>query len=207
MSIETLLQRNPIIPVVTIADAADAVPLAAALAEGGISIVEVTLRSASALDAITAIATALPRIVVGAGTVRSGRDLAAAVGAGAQFAVAPGTTTPLIEAASASGVPFLPAAATASEVMTLLEVGFKLIKFFPAASLGGCAALSALAGPLPEARFCPSGGINATNFREYLALDNVVSVSGSWLAPSKLVTQRRWQEVARLAGHAISMLT
>lgn len=206
MTIDIILEPNPIVPVVTIADPADAVPLASALLAGGISILEVTLRSDSALDAIAAIAGALPEITVGAGTIKSAQHLNAAIASGAKFAVAPGMTESLMDAAAACTIPFLPAAGTASEVMVLLEAGFNVIKFFPAAPLGGIATLAALAGPLPEARFCPSGGVTAANFSEYLAQNNVVSVSGSWLAPSNLVKSKHWHEITGLARTCVSQL-
>lgn len=195
MTIERILAQHQVVPVVTIVRPQDAIPLASALVDGGIHILEVTLRSEGALDAIRTIAGALPEVTVGAGTVKSARDLDAAMAAGAQFAVAPGMTASLIEAAAACGLPFLPAASTASEVMTLLDAGFNFIKFFPAAAMGGTTTLAALAGPLPEARFCPSGGLTSSNFPEYLSLRNVVSVSGSWLAPSTAVKEKRWREI------------
>lgn len=207
MTIESILAKHPIVPVVTIADVDTAVPLATALAEGGIDILEVTLRSAGALDAIGEIAHSLPHVTVGAGTVKSGRDLEAVVNAGAKFAVSPGTTPTLLEAAAARQLPFLPAASTATEVMVLLDAGFNVVKFFPAEAMGGTAALAALAGPLPDALFCPSGGISAANYCRYLSLDNVVSVSGSWLTPSSAVRGKRWREITDRARTSLAKLT
>lgn len=206
LSIEPLLAQHPVVPVVTIADLRDAVPLASALADGGIHILEITLRSDAATEAIAAIRTALPETIVGAGTVKSKALLDAAMASGAQFAVAPGMTPALLDAAIACGLPFLPAASTASEIMTLLDAGFTAIKFFPAAAMGGTSALAALAGPLPEARFCPSGGVTGDNFMQYLQLKNVVSASGSWLAPSHVVKEKNWRAVTAQARRTLDMI-
>lgn len=200
MTIEALLRQNPVIPVVTIDDPADAVPLATALLEGGVTIIEVTLRSDAALAAIREIRSSLPGMTVGCGTIRGPADLEAAIDASAHFGVSPGTPRALLEFAVQCGLPFLPAASTPSEVMTLLQAGFNCIKFFPAAAMGGIAALSALAGPLPDALFCPSGGVNAENYRDYLRLDNVVSVSGSWIASSKAIKGKDWRSVTDAAA-------
>lgn len=206
MSIEPLLLPNPVVPVVTLSDPADAVPLAAALAAGGIRLVEITLRSDAALEAIRAIATSLPQLTVGAGTVRNKTMLDAAIAAGAQFAVAPGMTPSLRDAAIACAIPFLPAAATASEIMALLDAGFTTVKFFPAAVMGGTGTLSALAGPLPEVKFCPSGGVTEENFLRYLALDNVISVSGSWLAPANVIREKRWDAITAKARQTLDRI-
>jgi 2-dehydro-3-deoxyphosphogluconate aldolase/(4S)-4-hydroxy-2-oxoglutarate aldolase len=170
-----------VIPVLTIHDAADAVPLARALADGGLTTIEVTLRTEAALEAVRLIRAELPEITCGTGTLRTPADVSASLDAGAQFLVSPGATDGLLDAFAASGVPSLPGAATPSEVMRLAERGFLLQKFFPAEASGGTAALKALAGPLPDVSFCATGGIHAGNADAYLALPNVVAVGGSWM--------------------------
>ena len=179
------LLRQPVVPVVTIDDPAAAVPLARALSDGGLPVIEVTLRTEAALAAIRAIASELSgRAVVGAGTIRSPADGEAAMRAGAAFLVSPGVTPSLIQASLDWPVPFLPGVATASEAMALADLGFIFQKFFPAEQIGGVAALKALNAPLPDIRFCPTGGVHAANAADYLALDNVVSVGGSWITPA-----------------------
>lgn len=194
-----LLVRSPVLPVVTIADAAAAVPLARALLAGGLGVIEVTLRTPAAAEAISRIAREVEGMVVGAGTVLSAREMAAAEQAGAQFAVSPGFSASLSAQAS---LPLLPGVATASEVMAALEAGHTLMKFFPAEAAGGPAMLKALAGPLPQARFCPTGGITAANAHGYLRLANVTCVGGSWLAPPDAIAAGDWQAIARLAREA-----
>ncbi len=179
------LLRQPVIPVVTIEDPATAVPLARALSDGGLPVIEVTLRTREALRAIRAIADELAgRAVVGAGTVRTPEDGANAIRAGAAFLVSPGVTPSLIQASQDWRVPFLPGVATASEAMALADLGFVFQKFFPAEQAGGAAALKALSAPLPDIRFCPTGGVRTDNAADYLALPNVVCVGGSWIAPN-----------------------
>ena len=194
-----LLARSPVLPVVTIADAAAAVPLARALRAGGLSVIEVTLRTPAAAEAIARIAGEVEGIVVGAGTILSAREMAAAEQAGAQFAVSPGFSATLSAAAS---LPLLPGVATASEVMAALDAGHALMKFFPAEAGGGTAMLKALAGPFPQASFCPTGGISPFNAPTYLRLPNVVCVGGSWLAPHDLVAAGDWRTITRLAHDA-----
>lgn len=196
------LQLAPVVPVVVIHDRAHAVPLARALVAGGTPAIEVTLRTPAALDAIRAIAVEVEGARVGAGTVLTPHDLDAAARAGARFIVSPGTTPDLLDAADDGPVPLLPGAATASEVMHLLERGYTLQKCFPAAALGGPALLRAWRGPLQGARFCPTGGITAANAPEYLALPNVVCVGGSWLAPRDLAEAGDWHAVEALARAA-----
>lgn len=191
----------PVVPVLVVEDAGHARPLAEALVAGGLPVLEVTLRTPCALQAIRAMAQ-VPGGVVGAGTVLTPADMAAAKAAGAQFAVSPGATPALLAAAEAEGLPILPGAATASEVMALLERGHTVAKFFPAAVLGGAPALKALAGPLPQMAFCPTGGIGAGNAAEYLALSNVLCVGGSWVAPGHLVAAGDWAGVQSLARAA-----
>ncbi|HYZ25871.1 MAG TPA: bifunctional 4-hydroxy-2-oxoglutarate aldolase/2-dehydro-3-deoxy-phosphogluconate aldolase [Geminicoccaceae bacterium] len=200
-----LLARTPVVPVLAVESVETALPLARALVEGGLSVLEITLRTPAALEVIEAIAGEIDNAVVGAGTVLTPKDYQAAVSAGARFIVSPGATPALHDTAAASPVPFLPGAATASEVMALLERGYRCLKFFPAEPGGGVAYLEALAGPLPEARFCPTGGIDAERAREYLALPNVLCVGGSWVAPRDAVAARDWPRVTGLARAAAAL--
>lgn len=186
-SIAAILAAQSVLPVVTFADPARAAPLARALAAGGVTAIEVTLRTAAGLPAIRSIAREAPEVTVGAGTVLSPADLEEARAAGARFAVSPGATPALYEAALASGLPFLPAVATPSELMVAMSAGYQTVKLFPADQLGGPAFVRALAGPFPTARFCPTGGVDAGSAPAYLALPNVLCVGGSWLAPPELV--------------------
>jgi 2-dehydro-3-deoxyphosphogluconate aldolase/(4S)-4-hydroxy-2-oxoglutarate aldolase len=204
-ALESILTSAPVVPVVVIHELAHAVPLARALVAGGAPAIEVTLRTPVALDAIRAIATEVEGAKVGAGTVLSPHDLTAATHAGAHFAVSPGCTRALLDAAAYIAVPLLPGAATASEVLALLERGYTLQKCFPAAVIGGTALLKAWAGPLPTARFCPTGGITAEHAREYLTLPNVVCVGGSWLTPRALVEAGDWQAIEALARAASAL--
>lgn len=199
------LLSTAVVPVLTIARLQDAVPLAAALAEGGLDVIEVTLRTDTALQAIDAIARALPAVTVGAGTVRTPDHAAAACRAGARFLVSPGITPRLIEASVRLPAPLLPGAATASEAMALADLGFTVQKFFPAEPLGGAAALKALAAPLDDILFCPTGGISAANARDYLSLPNVLCVGGSWVAPPAMVAARDWAGIRDLAREAAAM--
>lgn len=201
----SVLDLAPVVPVVVLDDAADAVPLARALVAGGLPAIEVTLRTPAALDAIRAIADGVPRAVVGAGTVVSAAGVADAVAAGARFLVSPGWTGGLLDAMTASGVPFLPGVATASEVVALLERGISEMKFFPAEAAGGTAYLKSLAGPLPGARFCPTGGISLASAPEYLALPNVGCVGGTWMLPPDAVAARDWGRVEALAREAAGL--
>ncbi|MDX3075589.1 bifunctional 4-hydroxy-2-oxoglutarate aldolase/2-dehydro-3-deoxy-phosphogluconate aldolase [Streptomyces sp. NPDC088354] len=200
-----LLDRAPVIPVVVLEDAADAVPLAKALVEGGLPVVEITLRTPAALDGISAVAREVPEAFVGAGTVVRQEQAAAAVGAGARFLVSPGWTPRLLEAARATGVPYLPGASTASEVVALAELGVSELKFFPAEAAGGTAYLRALASPLPDVRFCPTGGIDQARAPEYLALPNVACVGGSWMVPRDALRSRDWPRVRALARTAAGL--
>ncbi|WP_432055866.1 bifunctional 4-hydroxy-2-oxoglutarate aldolase/2-dehydro-3-deoxy-phosphogluconate aldolase [Streptomyces sp. bgisy022] len=201
------LDLAPVLPVVVVEDAADAVPLARALVAGGLPAIEVTLRTAAAPDAIRAVAAEVPEAVVGAGTVLTPEQVHDAVGAGARFLVSPGWTERLLGAMRASGVPFLAGVSTASEVMALLEHGVREMKFFPAGPSGGPAYLKALAGPLPQARFCPTGGVAPQNAPEYLALPNVGCVGGSWMVPEDAVAAGDWARVERLAREAAALGT
>ncbi|MFE7261480.1 bifunctional 4-hydroxy-2-oxoglutarate aldolase/2-dehydro-3-deoxy-phosphogluconate aldolase [Streptomyces sp. NPDC057592] len=201
----SVLDLAPVVPVVVLEDAADAVPLARALVAGGLPAIEVTLRTAAALDAIRAIAAEVPGAVVGAGTVISVRNVADTVAAGARFLVSPGWTDRLLDAMKASGVPFLPGVSTTSEVVALLERGVTEMKFFPAEAAGGTAYLKALSAPLPQARFCPTGGISLASAPSYLALPNVGCVGGSWMVPADAVAAKDWARVERLAGEAAAL--
>ncbi|MET8740409.1 bifunctional 4-hydroxy-2-oxoglutarate aldolase/2-dehydro-3-deoxy-phosphogluconate aldolase [Streptomyces sp. NPDC004728] len=201
----SVLDLAPVVPVVVLEDAADAVPLARALVAGGLPAIEVTLRTAAALDAIGAIAAEVPDAVVGAGTVISVRNVADTVAAGARFLVSPGWTERLLDAMKASGVPFLPGVSTTSEVVALLERGVTEMKFFPAEAAGGTAYLKALSAPLPQARFCPTGGISLASAPSYLALPNVGCVGGSWMVPADAVAAKDWARVERLAGEAAAL--
>lgn len=201
---ETLCRKAPVIPVLVIEDATHAAPLAEALIAGGLPALEVTLRTPAALDAIAAMS-AVPGGIVGAGTVLTPDDVRAAQDAGAQFAVSPGATDRLLDACEAAGLPILPGAATASEAMRLLERGYGVQKFFPASAIGGAPALKALGGPLPQVRFCPTGGIDTANAADYLALDNVLCVGGSWVAPRQLVQKGEWAAITGLARQAAAL--
>ncbi|MEU3895549.1 bifunctional 4-hydroxy-2-oxoglutarate aldolase/2-dehydro-3-deoxy-phosphogluconate aldolase [Streptomyces sp. NPDC045251] len=198
----SVLDLAPVVPVVVVDDLADAVPLARALVAGGLPAIEVTLRTPVALDAIRAIAAEVPDAVVGAGTVITAEQVGEVVAAGARFLVSPGWTDALLEAMRASGVPFLPGVSTTSEVVALLERGVREMKFFPAEAAGGTAYLKALAAPLPQARFCPTGGITPALAPEYLALPNVGCVGGSWMLPKDAVAGRDWERVEALARAA-----
>jgi 2-dehydro-3-deoxyphosphogluconate aldolase/(4S)-4-hydroxy-2-oxoglutarate aldolase len=201
----SLLDLAPVIPVVVIDDVATAVPLARALVAGGLPVIEVTLRTPEALEAISRIAAEVPEAVVGAGTVRTSADISASVEAGATFLVSPGTTLALADAMAASGVAYLPGAATATEVMALAERGLRELKFFPAEAAGGVPYLKSLAGPLPDVRFCPTGGIRAATAPDYLALPNVGCVGGTWLTPADAITAGDWRRVEKLAAEAAAL--
>ncbi|MXM62745.1 bifunctional 4-hydroxy-2-oxoglutarate aldolase/2-dehydro-3-deoxy-phosphogluconate aldolase [Streptomyces sp. HUCO-GS316] len=201
----SVLDLAPVVPVVVVEDAADAVPLARALLAGGLPAIEVTLRTPAALDAIRAIAAGVPEAVVGAGTVITPEQVSASVAAGARFLVSPGWTDVLLEAMRASGVPFLPGVSTASEVVALLERGVREMKFFPARAAGGTAFVKSLAGPLPQARFCPTGGIGPADAPEYLSLPNVGCVGGTWMLPPDAVAARDWARIEQLAREAAGL--
>ncbi|WP_416071409.1 bifunctional 4-hydroxy-2-oxoglutarate aldolase/2-dehydro-3-deoxy-phosphogluconate aldolase [Streptomyces sp. ME02-8801-2C] len=201
----SVLDLAGVVPVVVVEDLGDAVPLARALVAGGLPAIEVTLRTPVALEAIRAVADAVPGAVVGAGTLVSPAQVSDAVAAGARFLVSPGWTDVLLESMRASGVPFLPGVSTASEVVALLERGVSEMKFFPAEAAGGTAYLKSLAGPLPQARFCPTGGIGPANAPEYLALPNVGCVGGSWMLPADAIAARDWERVETLARQAAAL--
>lgn len=198
----SLLEVAPVVPVVVLDDLAAAVPLARALVAGGLPVIELTLRTPVALDAIRAIADEVPEILVGAGTVLSPGSAKQAADAGAQFLVSPGCTPTLLGGMLDTGLPFLPGTATVSEVMAMLEVGLRELKFFPAEASGGAAFLGSIASPVPDARFCPTGGITAATAATYLALPNVGCVGGSWLTPKDAVAAGDWARVEELAAQA-----
>ncbi|GGO80147.1 bifunctional 4-hydroxy-2-oxoglutarate aldolase/2-dehydro-3-deoxy-phosphogluconate aldolase [Wenjunlia tyrosinilytica] len=201
----SVLDLAPVIPVVVLEDAADAVPLARALVAGGLPAIEVTLRTPVALDGIRAIASEVPDAVVGAGTVLTPEQVEAVVAAGSRFMVSPGWTPRLLDAMAGSGVPYLPGVSTASEVMALLERGVREMKFFPAEAAGGTSYLNSLASPLPQARFCPTGGINAWLAPSYLGLPNVGCVGGTWMLPGEALAAKDWAVVERLAREAAAL--
>ncbi|MFE0253274.1 bifunctional 4-hydroxy-2-oxoglutarate aldolase/2-dehydro-3-deoxy-phosphogluconate aldolase [Streptomyces sp. NPDC059010] len=201
----SVLDLAPVVPVVVVDDPSDAVPLARALVRGGLPAIEVTLRTPAALEAIRVIAEAVPDAVVGAGTVITPEQVTDAVTAGARFLVSPGWTDVLLDAMRASGVPYLPGVSTTSEVVALLERGVREMKFFPAEAAGGTAYLKSLYGPLPQARFCPTGGIGPASAPGYLALPNVGCVGGSWMLPADAVAARDWGRVEALAREAAKL--
>jgi 2-dehydro-3-deoxyphosphogluconate aldolase/(4S)-4-hydroxy-2-oxoglutarate aldolase len=192
-------------PVVVVDDLADAVPLARALVAGGLPAIELTLRTPVALDAIAAIASEVPEILVGAGTILTPAQARQAADAGARFLVSPGATPALLTGMAATGLPFLPGTSTVSEVLAVLEAGCTEMKFFPAEASGGTAWLSSIASPVPDARFCPTGGITAATAASYLALPNVGCVGGSWLTPADVVRRRDWAEVTHRAASAAAL--
>ncbi|WP_027328969.1 bifunctional 4-hydroxy-2-oxoglutarate aldolase/2-dehydro-3-deoxy-phosphogluconate aldolase [Marinimicrobium agarilyticum] len=206
LSIDKIVQVAPVIPVMVVERLEDAVPLAQALYNGGLKVLEITLRTPVALDAIRAMVDALPDdAVIGAGTIVTPDDLKKAVEAGSTFLVSPGTTAELIEAAKASDVPLLPGIATPSEAMNLLAHGFTHMKFFPAESAGGVSMVKSIGGPLPQITFCPTGGINLAKAPEYLSLPNVACVGGTWMAPKNLIAEKRWDEIEKLAREAAQL--
>lgn len=201
-ALEATLRRIRVVPVLTVEDPGSAAGLARALVAGGLTAIEVTLRTPAALEAMRAMIEAEPGALIGAGTVRDPEQADAAIRAGARFLVSPGMTPRLIEAAERWRVPFLPGAATASEAMALYDFGYRLLKFFPAEPAGGLPYLKALSAPLTGLSFCPTGGIDARNASAYLATQNVTCVGGSWVAPAKLVAAGDWPGIEKLAREA-----
>jgi 2-dehydro-3-deoxyphosphogluconate aldolase/(4S)-4-hydroxy-2-oxoglutarate aldolase len=198
---ETICRLAPVVPVLVIEEVAHGRPLAEALVKGGLPALEVTLRTPAALDVIRAMAE-VPGGVVGAGTLLTPADVKAAKAAGAKFGVSPGATERLIAACEDEGLPLLPGAATATEVMLLLERGFTVQKFFPAEASGGAPALKAIGAPIPQVKFCPTGGIGLKNARDYLGLSNVLCVGGSWVAPKEAMARGDWAAITALAVEA-----
>lgn len=203
--VEATMRLAPVIPVVIIDDVKAAVPMARALVAGGTPAIEVTLRTPAALDAIRAIAQEVEGACVGVGTVLNADHLAAARAAGARFAVSPGVSPKLLDAADDSDLPLLPGAATASEVMTLIERGYRFLKFFPAVPAGGTKLIGAWASPLPQVKFCPTGGISLGTASDFLALPNVLCVGGSWLTPADKLKAGDWAAIELLAREAASL--
>ena len=205
MDIAAIAARAPVIPVLTIETLDTAVPLARALVRGGLPVLEITLRTDAGLDAIRAVADEVPEAIVGAGSVLNAAQLDRVQRAGARFAVSPGCTDALARAARSSGLPFLPGVQTVSEAMVLGELGFGILKFFPADAAGGLTWIKAVGAPLSVLRFCPTGGITAETAPAYLALPNVACVGGSWVAPRVAVATGDWQSVERLAAAAAAL--
>ena len=201
-----LFEQATIIPVLTIERLEDAVPLAKALVAGGVRTLEITLRTPVAIESAKAIMADVPEAVVGIGTILNADDLARAEGIGARFGISPGATPDLLKAAAASALPFAPGIATASELMLGLSHGFNLVKFFPAEQSGGIKALRALAGPFPDVRFCPTGGIGEANAASWLAEPNVVAVGGSWLCPAADIRSGNWAGITAICNRTMKLL-
>jgi 2-dehydro-3-deoxyphosphogluconate aldolase/(4S)-4-hydroxy-2-oxoglutarate aldolase len=199
-----ILRQGPVVPVMVIQKLEHAVPLARALLAGGIRVLEITLRTPVSVEAIGAIAREVPGAIVGAGTVTSPAELDAVAAAGAVFAISPGLTPELLDAAGRGPIPLIPGIATVSELMTGLARGYDHFKFFPAGPAGGVKMLQAFAGPFPRVTFCPTGGITPDNYREYLALGNVACVGGSWVAPQAAMDQGDWTRITALAREAVA---
>ena len=205
VSVDELMTTGPVIPVLTIERLKDAAPLARALVDGGLRPLEITLRTACALEAIAIIADEVPEAIVGAGTVLNAGDFDRAARAGARFIVSPGITDPLIEAARSSQLPFLPGVVTAGEIMRGLDAGLDHFKFFPAETSGGPGALKALYGPFAQCRFCPTGGVSAATAPTWLDLPNVLCVAGAWVAPATAIAARDWATITALARAAAAL--
>jgi 2-dehydro-3-deoxyphosphogluconate aldolase / (4S)-4-hydroxy-2-oxoglutarate aldolase len=205
LTADDVMKLSPVMPVVVIEDAASAEPLARVLLASGVRTIEVTLRTPAALDAIRAIAQAAPEMIVGAGTVLNDDDLYAAIEAGARYALSPGGTPKLMKAARDARIPFIPGVATSSEIMRGLDLGYTHFKFFPAEQLGGAAALKAQHGPLPQAKFCPTGSITPEKAPAYLALPNVLCVGGSWIAPAEKIKAQDWASIEAAAKQAAAL--
>ncbi|WP_367701075.1 bifunctional 4-hydroxy-2-oxoglutarate aldolase/2-dehydro-3-deoxy-phosphogluconate aldolase [Helicobacter pylori] len=200
-----ILQISPIVPVVVIENIKDAVPLAQSLIEGGILIIEVTLRSSCALEAIELIAKNVPKMRVGAGTILNPTQLEQAQNRGAEFLISPGLTPSLLEHAKKKDMPLIPGVSSSSEVMQALEWGYHALKFFPAEYCGGVKLLNAFNGPFKGVKFCPTGGISADNMRSYLNLENVLCVGGSWLTPKDLIQNKEWDKITEICKRALAL--
>ncbi|GAA7504743.1 bifunctional 4-hydroxy-2-oxoglutarate aldolase/2-dehydro-3-deoxy-phosphogluconate aldolase [Helicobacter pylori] len=200
-----ILQISPIVPVVVIENIKDAVPLAQSLIEGGIPIIEVTLRSSCALEAIELIAKNVPKMHVGAGTILNPTQLEQAQNRGAEFLISPGLTTKLLEYAKKKDMPLIPGVSSSSEVMQALELGYNALKFFPAEYCGGVKLLNAFNGPFKGVKFCPTGGISTDNMRSYLNLENVLCVGGSWLTPKDLIQNKEWDKITEICKRALAL--
>ncbi len=200
-----VLQISPIVPVVVIENIKDAVPLAQSLIEGGIPIIEVTLRSSCALEAIELIAKNVPKMRVGAGTILNPTQLEQAQNRGAEFLISPGLTIKLLEYAKKKDMPLIPGVSSSSEVMQALELGYNALKFFPAEYCGGVKLLNAFNGPFKGVKFCPTGGISADNMRSYLNLENVLCVGGSWLTPKNLIQNKEWDKITEICKRSLAL--
>ncbi|WP_441743251.1 bifunctional 4-hydroxy-2-oxoglutarate aldolase/2-dehydro-3-deoxy-phosphogluconate aldolase [Helicobacter pylori] len=200
-----VLQISPIVPVVVIENIKDAVPLAQSLAEGGIHIIEVTLRSSCALEAIELIAKNVPKMCVGAGTILNPTQLEQAQNRGAEFLISPGLTIKLLEYAKKKDMPLIPGVSSSSEVMQALELGYSALKFFPAEYCGGVKLLNAFNGPFKGVKFCPTGGISADNMHSYLNLENVLCVGGSWLTPKNLIQNKEWDKITEICKQSLAL--
>lgn len=201
---KAILTACPVMPVMVIQNADDAVPMAKALCAGGIRVLEITLRTPAALESIKRIAQEVPEAIVGAGTIITTQQLHAVTEAGAVFAISPGLTPTLLHAANEGSIALIPGIATLSELITGMEYGYECFKFFPAEAAGGVPMLKAIAGPIPQVTFCPTGGISPQNYQAYLALDNVACVGGSWLVPADAVRAKNWQAITDLAKAAVT---
>ncbi|GAA9246694.1 bifunctional 4-hydroxy-2-oxoglutarate aldolase/2-dehydro-3-deoxy-phosphogluconate aldolase [Helicobacter pylori] len=200
-----VLQISPIVPVVVIENIKDAVPLAQSLVEGGIQIIEVTLRSSCALEAIELIAKNVPKMRVGAGTILDPTQLEQAQNRGAEFLISPGLTIKLLEHAKKKDMPLIPGVSSSSEVMQALELGYNALKFFPAEYCGGVKLLNAFNGPFKGVKFCPTGGISADNMHSYLSLENVLCVGGSWLTPKNLIQNKEWDKITEICKRSLAL--
>ncbi len=199
-----VLQISPIVPVVVIENIKDAVPLAQSLVEGGIQIIEVTLRSSCALEAIELIAKNVPKMHVGAGTILNPTQLEQAQNRGAEFLISPGLTIKLLEHAKKKDMPLIPGVSSSSEVMQALELGYNALKFFPAEYCGGVKLLNAFNGPFKGVKFCPTGGISIDNMHSYLNLENVLCVGGSWLTPKNLIQNKEWDKITEICKRSLA---
>jgi 2-dehydro-3-deoxyphosphogluconate aldolase/(4S)-4-hydroxy-2-oxoglutarate aldolase len=206
-TIHEIMKVSPVVPVMVINNADHAVPLAKALVKGGLKVLEITLRTDAALESIRRIKAEVPDAIVGAGTIINIDTLNAAIDAGAEFIVSPGTTDSLIDAALKTGVPLLPGIANPSEAMRLLEKGITAMKFFPAEAAGGVPMLKSIGAPIPQITFCPTGGVSQKNVNEYYKLPNVGCVGGSWMCAASLVDAENWDEITRLSAEAIELAT
>lgn len=205
MTIDEIFAAGPVIPVIVIQRLESAIGLARALVDGGVRVLEVTMRTPAALDAMRAMRDAVPEAIVGAGTITNPDDLSKAIAAGAQFGVSPGATPSLLAAATQAGFPLLPGVMTPSDVIAAMNAGYTALKLFPAAQAGGIGMLKALNGPFPQIRFCPTGGISPQSAPDFLALPNVACVGGSWLTPPDLIEARDWDGITRLAQQSLQL--
>ncbi len=201
---QEIMTLSPIIPVIAIDDVHQSIDLAQALIAGGINVLEITLRTPAAIDSIRLLADMVPEAIVGAGTVLNTDDLLRVQDAGAKFAISPGSTKKLLKKAIKMDFPLLPGVATGSEIMQGLDLGYTHFKLFPAVSAGGIVALKSFAGPFQDARFCPTGGVNENNFLDFLSIDNVLCIGGSWVAPGDLITAGNFEEISRITASALA---